>query len=87
MISMSKRKTYVVTPIEQLPPTKKRLRETVYDDIIKDIQGRPKGFYKITIEGKKLKAMYPALNKRIVERKLPMKLRMRSGELFIERTG
>jgi hypothetical protein len=79
-------KPYAIQPVSELPPTKRKLRETIYDDVIKDLMGKEKGIYKITIEGKTLKTIYPALNKRIIERKLPMKLRVRSGELYIEKT-
>ena len=79
-------KPYTVEPVSELPPTKRKLRETIYDDVIKDLMGKEKGIYKIAIEGKTLKTIYPALNKRITEKKLPMKLRVRSGELYIEKT-
>jgi hypothetical protein len=85
---MSKKKVekpFTIELVSELPPAKRKLRETLYDDVIKDLMGKEKGIYKITIEGKTLKTIYPALNKRIVERKLPMKLRVRSGELYIEK--
>ncbi|MEM1551725.1 MAG: hypothetical protein QXH03_03550 [Candidatus Bathyarchaeia archaeon] len=76
---------YIIERVEELPPPKRKLRESIYDEIIQDVLNRPKGFYRIEIEGKPLKVMYAPLNKRIVERKLPLKLRIRSGELFIEK--
>ena len=86
---MSKKRTerpYTIEQIPELPPAKRKLRETIYDDVVAELIEKPKGFYKVSIEGKRLKSIYPALNKRISERKLPMKLRVRSGELYIEKT-
>jgi hypothetical protein len=78
-------KPFTIEPISELPPAKRKLRETIYDDVIAELMEKPKGFYKVSIEGKRLKSVYPALGKRIAERKLPMKLRVRSGELYIEK--
>ena len=80
-------KPYTIEPVSELPPTKRKLRETIYDEVIAELIEKPKGFYKVSIEGKRLKSIYPALNKRITEKKLPMKLRVRSGELYIEKIG
>jgi hypothetical protein len=82
---MSKKKFYVIERVEELPPAKRKLRESVYDEVIEDVMSREKGIYKISIEGKHLKSIYPALNKRIVKRKLPLKLRVRCGELYVEK--
>ena len=79
---MSERKFRIIE-VEDIPKAKKRLRESIYDEVIEELMKKPDGKYKIVIEGKKLKSMYPALNKRIVERKLPLKLKVRSGELYV----
>jgi len=71
--------------VEELPKPKRPLRKSIYDDLMKEILKQEKGIYKISIEGKTLKQIYHAISKRITERKLPLKLRVRSGELYIEK--
>jgi prophage antirepressor-like protein len=84
---MSKRKEkpkFEIVPIEELPKAKK-LRETIYDEVVKEILKQPKGFYKISIEEKKSSSVYSALAKRITERKLPLKIHARSKEVYLEK--
>ena len=83
---MSKTKPkFKIERVEALPKPKRPLRHSIYDDLVKELLKKDKGIYKISIEGKTLKQIYPALSKRITERKLPLKLRGRSGELYIEK--
>jgi len=83
---MSKKvKPYKIERVEELPLPKRKLKEIVYDEVIKEILDRPKGYYRIEIEGKKLKSMYPAFKKRILAKNLPLKLRVRGSELYIEK--
>ena len=83
---MSKRiPKYKIEKVEELPPLKRKVAETLYDEIVRDILSKPKGYYMVEVEGRKLKAIYPAIKKRIIRGSLPLKLHVRSGSLFIEK--
>ena len=75
---------FKIVPVEEIPKAKKKLRESLYDKILETIMSKPKGYYKIETK-KKMKSVYVALQKRITERKLPLKLRVRSNELYVEK--
>ena len=84
---MSKRiPKYKIEKVDELPPLKRKVAETLYDEIVRDILNRPKGFYLVEVEGRKLKAIYPAIKKRIIKNSLPLRLHVRSGNLYIEKT-
>lgn len=75
-----------IEEVKELPKPKRPLRSSIYDEVIKELMRRDKGIFKIEVEGKTLKQVYPAISKRITEGKLPLKLRVRSGALFVEKT-
>lgn len=76
---------FKIKRVKELPKPKRALRYSVYDKLVEAILKEEKGIFEIEVEGKTVKQMYPALSKRITERKLPLKLRVRSGTLYIEK--
>ena len=78
--------SYKIEPVKKLPISKKVGRTNpIYNNIIEEINNKPKGFYKITIEGKKIGTLYQMFNKRLKGNKT-LKLYIRDKELFIEKT-
>lgn len=80
---MSKKKAeFDIIPVPELPKARKQ-RQTIYDNLLKSLEKQPKGIYEVKIGDKKTKTMYPALAKRLKDRK-DMKLHIRGEKLFIE---
>jgi len=78
--------SYKIEPVKKLPISKKiGRRNPIYDNIITEIESKSKGFYKVTIEGKKIGTLYQMFNKRLKGNKT-LKLYIRDKELFIEKT-
>ena len=78
--------SYKIEPVKKLPISKKvGRRNPVYDNIITEISTKPKGFYKVTIEEKKIGTLYQMFNKRLKGSKT-LKLHIRDKELYLEKT-
>ena len=78
--------SYKIEPVKKLPISKKiGRRNPIYVNIITEIESKSKGFYKVTIEGKKIGTLYQMFNKRLKGNKT-LKLYIRDKELFIEKT-
>ena len=77
-------KPYKLTPIRELPPTK-RTKHSMYDDILNDVVANPERLLKIEVPGKTAKSMYASFKSRIKERGLFLKVRVRANVLYLEK--
>lgn len=82
-MSRKKEATYELVLVKEIPKAKKA-RETIYDDMIKELAGKPSGSYEVKISGKKSKTIYSALAKRDLKGQ-ELKLVMRGERIFIEK--
>jgi len=79
-----KEKPFTIEPVKELPaPIKAKI--TAYDQVLSDILPRPKGIYQISIQGKSIKSIHPALSTRIKNQKLPLKLHIRANQIYLEK--
>jgi hypothetical protein len=78
-------KPYKLTPVKELPQSK-RLKHSLYDDIIDDAIASPERLMKVEIPGKTAKSMYTSFKNRIKNRNLPIKIRVRDKALYLEKT-
>jgi hypothetical protein len=79
-----KEKLFSIEPVKELPaPIKAKV--TVYDQVLSEILPRPKGIYQISIQSKNIKSVYPAIAKRIKDQKLPLKLHIRTNQIYLEK--
>jgi len=81
---MSKELRFEVEPVKTLPKSLKRARQPIYDDLIKDIMKRGKGYYKVSIPDRKTKSVYVALSKRLKGNK-SLKLHIRGSDIYLEK--
>ena len=77
-------KPYKLTPVSELPPSK-RLKHSIYDDILNDAVASPERLMKVEIPGKTAKSMYTSFKNRIKKRNLPIKIRVRDKTLYLEK--
>jgi hypothetical protein len=75
-------KPYAIEKVETLPPSRK-VKVTMYDDLINEILQRERGFYKVTVKDRHVKTVYSSLIKRIKDK--PLKIHIRKNEIFIEK--
>ena len=83
---MSKKKVelgFTIVKVDSLPIARKQ-RVTAYDDLLKELEKQPKGYYNVKMGDKKPKTIYSALVKRL-QGKENLKLHSRAGEVFIEK--
>lgn len=87
---MSKRKEEtrlsleVGEPVKALPLIERRTQATAeYNKVLKDIQGKGKGYYPITVKGRKVDTVYIALSKRLKDNK-SVKLHKIKGTIYLE---
>lgn len=77
-------KPYKLTPVKELPPTK-RLKRSMYDDILNDVMASTEKLIKIEVPGKTAKSMYASFKNRIKKRNLALKIRVREKALYLEK--
>jgi hypothetical protein len=75
---------YQIEAVETLPKSK-REKVAAYDSIIKDLEGKEKGFYKVSIPNKKATTIYVGLIKRVKDKRDKFKLHMVNKEVYIEK--
>jgi len=75
---------YNIELVETLPKSK-RERVVAYDSIIKTMEDKLKGYYKVSIPNKKAATVYIGLMKRIKDKKNIFKLHMVNKELYVEK--
>jgi hypothetical protein len=78
-------KPYRLTPVKELPPSK-RLKHSLYDDILDDAVASPERLMKVEVSDKTAKSMYTSFKNRIRNRNLPIKIRVRDKVLYLEKT-
>ena len=78
-------KPYRLTPVKELPPSK-RLKHSLYDDILDDALANPERLMKIEVTGKTAKSMYTSFKSRIRKGNWPIKVRVRDKEVYLEKT-
>ena len=83
---MSKREkeSFKILPIETLPKRHFPVRQLVYDNILKELESKSKGNYKIEIPNKKSQSVYLALTKRCKNRK-NLKVHFISKTVYVEK--
>jgi hypothetical protein len=77
-------KSYKLTPVQELPPSK-RLKHSLYDDILDDAVASPERLMKVEVPGKTAKSMYTSFKNRIKKRNLPIRIRVRDKVLYLEK--
>ena len=77
-------KSYKLTPVNELPPTK-RIKHSMYDDVLNDVMASPEKLLKIEVTGKTAKSMYPSFKNRIKKRGLSLRIRVRENVLYLEK--
>ena len=84
---MSKKESkpqYKIDVYDTLPERKAPTRSKVYDDLISDIEKRPKGVFKVEVVGKKNQTLYISLSKRLRKNER-LKVHYISGAIYIEK--
>jgi hypothetical protein len=79
-------KPYKLTPVKELPPSK-RLKHSLYDDILNTAVASPEKIMKVEITDKTAKSMYTSFKNRIKKRNLPIRIRVRDKALYLEKIG
>lgn len=96
---MSKKKeSYIIEPVTELPSKRFPVKAKIYDDILKDVLSKPKGYYKIIVPDRKPSSVYQVLLKRIkkgsvaigksgeeVKIEFPLKIHFIGKTVFIEK--
>jgi hypothetical protein len=81
-----KTQTPLIQKVEELPPSHRPQRQTVYADVIKMIQEAPAGIYKINIPNKKPTTILNVLRKRIISQHLTnLKVYIRTQDIYIQK--
>lgn len=75
-------KPYILTPVKELPQTK-RQKHSIYDDIINDVMINPEKLIRIDVPTKVAKSMYTSFRNRVKKRNLPLKIMVRDKALYI----
>jgi hypothetical protein len=78
-------KPYKLTPVKELPQSK-RLKHSLYDDILDEAVANPERLMKVEVPGKTAKSMYTSFKNRIKKRNLPIRIRVRDKVLYLEKT-
>lgn len=84
-LTEGKRLSFKIEEVKELPEKAYKGRIKAYDDLIKTIKQKPKGFYRVQVTGKKPKSLHVALLKRL-EKEEKIKVRMRGDQVFLEVT-
>lgn len=75
-------KPYILTPVKELPQTKRK-KHSIYDDIINDVVANPEKLIRIDVPTKAAKSMYTSFINRVKKRNLPLKIIVRDRVLYI----
>ncbi len=77
-------KQYKLTAVKELPPSK-RLKHSLYDDILDTVMASPEKFMKVEVTGRTAKSMYTSFKNRIKKRNLPIRISVRDKSLYLEK--
>jgi hypothetical protein len=77
---------YSIKPVKELPPGQ-RLKESFYDKILDECMSKPGNIFEISVKGKQWKSIYAPLDVRIMKKKYPLKIfvRTKEGKLFLKK--
>ena len=80
-------KEFSIKPIESIPPGL-RLKESFYDRILDECMANTSSnIFEISVPGKKWKSIYAPLDVRIMKKKYPLKIfvRTKEGKLYLKK--
>jgi hypothetical protein len=80
-------KEFTVKAVKELPPGQ-RLKESFYDKILDEcMANKSSNIFEISVKGKKWKSIYAPLDVRIMKKKYPLKIFVRTKEdkLFLKK--
>jgi cell fate regulator YaaT (PSP1 superfamily) len=77
-------KPYKLTPVKEIPQTK-RQKHSMYDEILDDVIANSEKLMKIEVNGRTAKSLYASFKSRIKKRGLSLKIRVRDNILYVEK--
>jgi hypothetical protein len=80
-------KEFSIKPVKELPPGQ-RLKESFYDKILDEcMSNTSSNIFEISVKGKQWKSIYAPLDVRIMKKKYPLKIfvRTKEGKLFLKK--